>query len=146
MTETIKKEKESEVIIEVDEKPYHFRKLEAPDIFPMFKIINKIGVNEFSACLEKDSIKDLVAAKGGDVKEDAASIVGISVALEIANIILGNLPKCEEEIFQMLASVSGLSVKEIKAFDIATFAEMVIDFIKKDDFKDFFKVVSRLFK
>lgn len=141
MDEAIK----NEIEIEVTEKPYHFRKLKAEDVFPMFKIIKCIGLNEFAACLEKDNIKKLISEKGGNA-DDLASIVGISVILEVANVIIGNLPKCENEIFELLASVSGLKVKQIREFELATFTEMIIDFIKKDDFKDFFKVVSRLFK
>lgn len=142
MDEAIK----NEIEIEVPEKPYHFRKLKAEDVFLMFKIIKCIGIREFSACLEKENIKKMISEKGGNIDEEFATAVGFSVILEIADVVIGNLPKCENEIFEMLANVSGLSVKKIREFDIATFAEMVIDFIKKDDFKDFFKVVSKLFK
>ena len=135
-------------IEEVNEKPYTFRKLQSKDVFLMSKIIGKIGVNEFTACFEKDGIKKMIASFTGETEEevDFASVVGISVILEVANVILGNLPKCEKEIFQMLASVSGMSVKEVEGLDMVVFMEMVIDFIKKEEFKDFIKVVSRLFK
>jgi hypothetical protein len=88
----------------------------------------------------------IIAATGGENKENATAIVGVSVILEIANVIIGNIPKCETEIYQMLSQTSDLSVKQVKELDFATFAEMVIDFIKKEEFKDFIKVVSRLFK
>ena len=39
-----------------------------------------------------------------------------------------------------------MTLAEIKALDAAVFFEMVMDFIMKDEFKDFIKVVSRLFK
>ena len=131
------------------EKPYIFRKLSSPDVFPMFKIISKIGVNEFTACFEKDAIQKMIASlmkKDDKEGEKNASIVGISVILEIANVIFGNLPKCEDDIYQLLSQTSNLSVNEIKAMDFAVFAEMIIDFIKKEEFKDFIKVVSKLFK
>ena len=129
------------------EKVYTFRKLNSTDTFLMFKIIGKIGVNEFSACFEKDTVKQMIAAVTGDnTKENATTMVGISVILEIANVVIGNLPKCETEIYQMLSNTSNLSVKQVKELDFATFAEMVIDFIKKEEFKDFIKVVSGLFK
>jgi len=130
------------------EKPYIFRKLSSVDIFPMFKIIGKIGVNEFTACFEKDGIQQLIAKMTGnsDDKDNITSFVGVSVILEIANVIFGNLPKCETEIYQILSQTSNLSVTEIKKLDMAVFAEMVIDFVKKDEFEDFIKVVSKLFK
>ena len=129
------------------EKVYTFRKLNSTDTFLMFKIIGKIGINEFTNCFEKDTVKQMIASlSGGESKDSATAMVGFSVILEIANVIIGNLPKCEAEIYQMLSNTSNLSVKQVKELDFATFAEMVIDFIKKEEFKDFIKVVSRSFK
>ena len=132
--------------VETAEKPYVFRKLSSVDVFPMFKIIGAIGINEFTACFEKDGIKNMIASFTGESKEDMSSIVGISVILEIANVIIGNLPKCENEIYQILSQTSNLSIAQVKNLDMAVFFEMVIDFIKKEEFKDFIKVVSKLFK
>ena len=137
----------------IAEKPYTFRQLGAPDIFLMAKIISKIGINEFKACFEGEGLKGLISnayaeekAKGEDTDSNIIS-VGAGVFLEVVNVILGNLDKCESDIYQMLAQTSNLSVKEIKApGNAAMFLEMVIDFVKKDEFKDFIKVVSRLFK
>lgn len=140
-------------VIQEEKKPYEFRKLSSQDVFPMFKIISKIGLNEFTSCFEKESIKSLVSSLSGKQEGDSesdsesyVSIAGISVALEIASVICGNLPKCENDIYQLLSQVSNLSIKEIKAMDFVVFTEMVIDFIKKEEFKDFIKVVSKLFK
>lgn len=128
----------------MDTKIYEFRKLNSTDTFLMFKILGKIGVNEFAECLEKDSVKQMFGL--AEKTEDATTIMGMSVMLEVANIILGNLPKCENEIYQMLSNTSNLSVKEVKELDFAVFIEMVIDFVKKEEFADFIKVASRLFK
>lgn len=135
---------------EVAVKPYEFRLLGAPDIFLMSKIISKIGINEFKACFEGDAIKILIQNATMEKKEkgDDSNIisVGAGVFLEIANVILGNLPKCEQEIYQMLSQTSNLTVKEITApGNAAMFLEMVIDFIRKEEFRDFIKVVSKLF-
>ena len=137
-----------ERIEEVVAKPYKFRQLKSKDVFLMSKIIGKIGVNEFTACFEKDGIKKMIASMTGESSEevDFASVVGISVILEIANVILGNLSKCEREIYQMLSNVSGMTVEEVEDLDMTIFMEMIIDFIKKEEFRDFIKVVSRLFK
>jgi hypothetical protein len=132
---------------ETEAKPYTFRKLSSVDVFPMFKIIGAIGINEFTACFEHDAVKNMIAsAKGESGGESMASIVGISVILEIANVILGNIGKCEHEIYQLLSQTSNLTVKQVKELDMAVFFEMVIDFVKKEEFKDFIKVVSKLFK
>ena len=134
---------------EVAAKPYTFRLLGAPDIFLMAKIISNIGIKEFKACFESDGIKELIQqmmAKEEKSEESNIVSVGVGVAVEIASVILGNLPKCEKDIYQMLSQTSNLSVEEIKAPGNATmFLEMVIDFIKKEEFRDFIKVVSKLF-
>jgi hypothetical protein len=138
----------------VVEKPYSFRLLGAPDIFLMSKIISKIGIREFKACFEADGIQSLIQnmtieAKKKEGEDGNSNIisVGAGVALEIASVILTNLPKCENDIYQMLSQTSNLSVEEIKAPGNAVmFFEMVIDFIKKEEFRDFIKVVSKLFK
>lgn len=137
--------------VAIPEKPYTFRLLGAPDIFLMSKIISKIGIKEFKTCFEADGIKNLIQnavvdkAQNGGNDTDIIG-VGAGVALELASVILTNLPKCEADIYQMLSQTSNLSVEEIKAPGNAVmFLEMVIDFIKKEEFRDFIKVVSRLF-
>lgn len=132
----------SETTLEIvqPEKLYTFRPLEASDVFVMSKIIGAIGVNEFTTCFGGDFV-EAMQGKGG-----AVDAVGAAVFLNIASVIFKNLPKCENDIYQMLANVSGMTTKEIKKLDFVTFTEMVIDFVKKDEFRDFIKVVSRLFK
>lgn len=135
----------------VEKKTYTFRQLKATDVFLMSKIISTIGINEFTKCFDNPEVKQMIAAftdngEDGTNNTDIASVVGISVALEIANIILGNLSKCEKEIIQLLSNVSGISVKNIENLNAVVFMEMVIDFIKKEEFKDFIKVASRSFK
>lgn len=144
--ETVQPESEAAV------KPYTFRTLGGEDVFLMFRIIGKIGVKEFNACFEHDGIKHLVAAMMGEkmaeqnAEETSVSVTYITVILEVADVIFRNLPKCETEVFQMLSQTSNLTVEQVKKLNLAQFTEMVIDFINKEEFKDFIKVVSRLFK
>lgn len=129
------------------EKVYTFRKLEAPDVFPMFKILGKIGINEFAESFGKESVQKMLnTVTDKDGLSKFTTMVGISVVAEMANVIISNLPKCEADIYNLLANTSNLTVTQVKKLDFATFIEMVIDFIKKDEFVDFVKVVSRLFR
>ena len=129
------------------EKVYTFRTLEATDVFLMFKILGKIGINEFAECFGKDAVQKMLSTvTGEDGMKNFTQMMGITVTLEVVNVIIGNLPKCEQEIFQMLANTSNLTVGQVKKLDFPTFTAMVIDFVKKDEFKDFIKVVSVLFK
>lgn len=137
----------NEVIIEQENEPvkaYTFRKLNATDIAPMCAIIGKIGINNFTKCFESDELIDVIQKKKN--AKDLTSIAGMTVVFDMANTIITHIPDCEKDVFILLSNVSGLKVDEIKAFDLATFTEMIVDFVKKEEFKDFFKVVSKLFK
>lgn len=142
--------KSKEVITEslaeeiITEKPYTFRRLSTQDMFPMFKVISKLGIREFQA---NGGIKEIALRFVGDNKENVnTTALGIDIALEIASLIIENLPKCEAEIYQLLSQTSNLTVDEIKEQDMAITVEMIVDFIKKEEFGDFFRVVSKLFK
>lgn len=121
------------------DKVYTFRTLNSTDVFLMFKIVGKIGINDFAKSIDGDFVENIRKTKD-------YTAAGISVVLGIADIIFSNLPKCEAEIYQMLSNTSNLTVEQVKGLDFATFTEMVIDFIKKEEFKDFIKVVLKLFK
>lgn len=126
-----------------------FKQLKSSDMFIMFKIINKIGLNEIKNQLEPKTIEKLVdGLKGKGKAKDKDSLmysVGLSVSIEMVNVIIGNLPKCEDEIYTLLSRVSGKSKKEISELDMVTFTEYIVEFIKKDEFKDFTKVALKLF-
>ena len=128
------------------EPVFTFRKLNSTDTFLMFKILGKIGINELTKSFDAKEIKALVESNKDKGSEEATAAVGMSVILGMANLIISKLPYCEEDIYQMLSNTSDLSVEKIKSLDFVTFAEMVISFIKKEEFKDFIKVVLKLFK
>ena len=125
------------------EKNYELRSLNASDIFMMSKILSSIGIKEFRKCFDSENIGELVK---GTKTEDAAAKVGVAVMFDIAGIVLDNLPSCEKYVYAFLANLSGLKADEIAALPMDEFAEMVVDVIKKEDFRDFIKVVSRSFK
>lgn len=142
-TEEVKQENE------IEQKPlYVFRELQADDTFLMFSILSKIGINKITDAFGQDAVNKLVASMTSEeskATENTIRNLGISVVLEMANIVLGNLPKCKEDIYQLLANTSNLTVLQVKKLNFATFTKMVIDFIKKEEFKDFIKVVSESF-
>ena len=133
---------------EENEKKYVFRELKSTDVFPMLKLLNKIGVKEFKGCIESPDVKAAInkAVDGGMSGDELANAVGINVIMEIAGVIFENIPKCEEDIYTLLSGVSNLSKEEVKELKMAEFFEMIIDFIRVDGFKDFIKVVSGFLK
>lgn len=121
------------------EKKYELRKLEAKDIAPMASILSKIGIKEIKGCFSH-------VMTDGKTTEESIAAVGAAVMFEMAGVILGNYERCQNDIFRFLSSLSGMDMKQIESLPIDTFTEMVIDVVKKEEFKDFMKVVSKLFK
>lgn len=126
-----------------DKKAYTLRALEAKDVFLMSKIIGNIGIREFKNSLDSDEIKALIDSSDDN---EATASVGAAVFLDMAEIVLSNLPRCEEDVYAFLGNLSGMNAQCIKSLPMNTFVEMIIDVIQKEEFKDFIKVVSRLFK
>lgn len=137
------------------EKTYELRNLEADDLFIMIGIISKIGIKEFKACFESDDVKAAVlnmakkADENGDAEADEGAdvvSVGISVALDIASILLANIGKCKNDIYALLANLSGMKAGVIARLPAKTFTSMVVDLVKKEEFADFFQDAVKLFK
>lgn len=117
-------------------KTYDLRPLVASDMGMICKIITAIGVRQFKECFNIEQTED--------AKEDIKK-VGFSVMLDIAGIIISNIPKAEEEIQVFLASLSGMKLAEIKKMPFADYGELIIEVVTKKEFQDFFKRVMKLF-
>ena len=126
------------------EKTYELRNLEADDLFIVINIINKIGIKEFKACFESEEVKSAVLNMAGIYI--AFVSIGVSVAFDIAAILLANIGKCKNDIYALLAHLSGTKEKEIAKLPVKTFTSMVVDLVQKEEFTDFFQDVVKLFK
>ena len=159
MKETTNIENEVQEVIVERVKPYQLRELCAEDMFPMLTIIRKIGIRELKDCFSKETIEGLVevfmngvktkAEEGEETQDNTLVVAGISVlpsVLDVADVLLNNIPKCEHDFYKFLANISNLKVEEIKKLKPADFVGMIVDVIKKEEFKDFFKVVSESFQ
>ena len=128
------------------EKPYTLRGLTADDIFPMLNILSGIGIREFKSCFDNAEISGAIKSAADGRTEPDSSAIGLMVAVDIAAVILANLPKCKEDIYSLLSGLSGLTRKEIAALPMNVFLNMIVDLVKKEEFKDFFQDVSGLLK
>ena len=137
----------------MDETTFELRELKSSDIFPMFKIMGKIGFKDFKDKLTPENTKKIMSVfnKEKDEKEeqtqdDLLAFVGINLVADILEVIIANLPSCEQDIYNLLGGLSGLKPKQVADLPMVTFTEMIVAVIQKEEFKDFFKVVSKLFK
>ena len=118
------------------------RKLEARDLAAVTTILSKVGIKEIKTFFQSETGQKLLTST-----DEATQVKGgIEVSFEIAGIILANYSKCQSDLFKLLASLSGLDVKDIESLSLADFADLVVITVQQDGFKDFFKVVSRLFQ
>lgn len=138
-------------------KNYKMRRLEARDIVPMVKILSKIGMNALSTSIRWDEVNRLRKSLTNDVKNEPGEtedtetkgepwVIGATVALDIANKVLENLPSCMDDVFILLSNVTGLEKAEIETMDFEIFTELIIDFVKKEEFRGFIGVVLKLLK
>lgn len=127
------------------------RELKSSDVFPMVQILNKVGFKELKTVLTPDKVKDMMKSfkeAGSETTEDGvdkSTILGFNLILEIVGIVMNNLPSCEEDLYRFISGVSGLSVQEIADLPMGDFAEVIIAIVQKQEFRDFFKAVSKLF-
>lgn len=128
------------------EEAIKLRDLESRDIFTMSKIISKIGLKNFKECFNSKEIKEAIAKFDNKKSDDNTTAIGMIAAIDVANVLFEHLPDCEAEIYSFIADLASLKPEDIKALPIVNFMELIVEVIKKPEFKDFFKVASKLFK
>lgn len=140
------------------ERNYELRTLCADDIFPMLKIVSKIGIGNIAECFDAKEMSEVLEAVKTANKEDGAeetseaqkdlvaTQIGIKVVMKLAGLLMENLGNIKSDLYKFLAGVSGMSEHEIGSLPLGTFAQMIVDIFKKEEFGDFFTVVLGLLK
>ena len=118
---------------EVIERPYTLRKFNDGDLFPILKILKKIGI--------KDCKEAFVQVASG---EKTLKQIGILASFDLADILIGNLTKVEEEVYSLYSDMSGLAVDDIRAMEFGTLPLMIMDSFNEVKNTSFFKVLSKL--
>lgn len=128
--------KENEVLSqkeEIIERPYTLRRLKNSDLFLLIKMLKKIGIKDFKEAFIQ------VASGDKTIKE-----IGILTAFDIADILIGNLPKIEDDVYEMWSNLSGIPAVEIPNMEFGTLPLMIMDTFKEERNTSFFKVLSKL--
>lgn len=92
---------------------FNLRELKSCDIFPMFEIMGKIGFKDLKKRLTPDKIKEMKnfmkQNEGQEDQEqndeDMQTILGFNIIFEVLDIIMSNLPSCEQEIYNFVGSL-----------------------------------------
>lgn len=118
------------------ERPYTLRKLKDRDLFPLLKILRKIGLKEFKSAFNQD----------GDEEEERKTLesIGTEVILDIAEKLIDRIGVVEDELYNLYADISGIPAEEIKEMEFGTLPLMIFDSFSEAMNTSFFKVLSRL--
>lgn len=118
---------------EMIDRPYELRDLKDADLFPLLNILKKIGVKDFKNAFDQ--------SVGGEKK---IRDIGILVAVDMADILIGNFARVEEEVYALWSDISGIPAEKIREMEFGTLPLMIMDTFSKARNTSFFKVLSKL--
>jgi hypothetical protein len=128
---------------------YEMRDICAKDIFPFVSIIRKIGLDEIAECFGRDRLTKLVENvqhKNDEDSENTTDIareIGIDVIMKITSIIINNMSKIEDDIFNWFSSFTGQKRETIENMPIDDFVEQIKTFLKKPELESFISAASK---
>ena len=125
---------------------YEMRKLQATDLFSVVKILNGIGLKNVREAINIDEINNVRKGMTKGNEDVITSQIGLNVVMSLATVILENLPKIENDLYNFIGSVIDMKPKDVAKMDMGEFMDVLITIIQKEEFKDFFKRASKLIK
>ena len=125
---------------------YEMRKLQATDLFSVVKILNGIGLKNVREAINIDEINNVRKGMTEGNADVITSQIGLNVVMSLATVILENLPKIENDLYNFIGSVIDMKPKDVAKMDMGDFMDVLITIIQKEEFKDFFKRASKLIK
>ena len=125
---------------------YTMRNLQATDIFSVVKILNGIGLKNVKEAIDFEEINKIRKGMTEDNADVITSQVGLNVVMSLATVIIENLPKVENDLYNFIGSVIDVKAKDVAKMDMGEFMDVLITIIQKEEFKDFFKRASKLIK
>lgn len=122
-----------ETVEEVIERPYTLRKFRDGDLFTLLQILKKIGI--------KDCKEAFIQVASG---EKSIKQIGILASFDLADILIGNIAKAEDELYSLYSDMSGIPVDVMKDMEFGTLPMMIYDSFSEVKNTAFFKVLSKL--
>lgn len=122
------------------------RKLQSSDLFRMVRIINGIGFKTIKDSINVDEINKLRKGMTDENTDEVTSQVGVSVVMSILGVVIENLPKVENDVYEFCGSVAGIKPKDVSKMEMGEFMDLLVAIFKMDGFKDFFSRASKLIR
>ena len=121
----------------MSEKKYKLRLLVGKDIFKISKFIKKLGVNRLKEIFEDSkALETINIAMSGGENQNIAEVGKLGIML--IDLIIDCLCDVEEELNELLESVSNLSKEEISELPLEEYVNMIKDLFMQKTFIDFF--------
>lgn len=129
---------------ETKEKPYTLRRLNDEDLWPVLDIIGKVFPDDASKLIASTLLEVTEGDTIDKAKLDKAiSRVGADVVVKLATAVMKNMKLVKNEVYALLADVSGIPAEEIKKMPFGTSPMMIWDMVKNETNADFFAAVSK---
>lgn len=122
------------------------RKLQSSDLFRMVRIINGIGFKTIKDSINVDEINKLRKGMTEENTDEITSQVGVSVVMSILGVVIENLPKVENDVYEFCGSVAGIKPKDVSKMELGEFMDLLVAIFKMDGFRDFFSRASKLIR
>lgn len=118
--------------MEKTERPYTLRRLKDKDLWPILHIIAQVFPGDLS------TIFGQVMAGNKNVEE-----VGAQVVMKLVMSVIRNMDKVHDDVYALLADVSGIPAEEIEDMEFGTTPMMIWDIVKNERNASFFVAVSK---
>ncbi len=128
---------------EAIERPYTLRRFKDGDLFLLLNILKKIGIAEIKKAFLDNVTKKTEETE--ETEETAYISADMNTAFAVADVLINNLVKVEEEIYSLYADMAGMTVEELKNMEFGTLPLMIVDSFMDVKNTSFFKVLSRFF-
>lgn len=135
-----------------------FRDLKSPDLWQLIRVLSKLKIRECVSAVDpeiaaaadykKPTMYDdsgnevpLPRDRWTDAQVDAemrAEMAEKELEWAILDVVMGNIGNCEHDINKLLAMGTGMSVDEIRALDANVYLELIVAYVSREGFRDFF--------
>lgn len=120
--------------MEMFEKPYTLRRLKDKDLWPVLDIISKVFPDDLAPIFAQ-------IATGNKTLNQA----GAEIVMKLVVAVLKNMGKVHDEVYALLADVSGLTAEEIQDMEFGTTPMMLWDIVNNEKNASFFVALSKSF-
>lgn len=125
-------------------KLYKIRALLGKDIFKISKFIKKLGINRLQEIFGNNEVSKSINSviNGGENQDitEVAKLLSVFVSL-----VIDSLCDVEEELNELLESVSNLTKEEISELPLEEYIGMIKDLFTQKTFMDFFGHIQKQF-